>query len=293
MIRCLRRAAVLSVVLLTAAASAQGRFFSSNGVAIHYVDRGTGEPVVLVHGQGGTLQDWIDSGVLQSLATDHRVIALDCRGHGKSGKPHDARHYGREMAFDVVRLLDHLGIPKAHLVGYSMGAQIAAQLLALYPHRFLTATLGGAAGRFRRTTRTEQLEEQIASEIEQHGVSGTLISLLTPSNQPKPTEEELKKLSDAALADADQDRHALAALVRSRRDQVITPAQAAAVTVRTLGLAGREDPALADLQELKKLRPTLKIVVIDGASHGDAMTRPEFAAAIRAFISAEGLTPAR
>ncbi|MEJ7767187.1 MAG: alpha/beta fold hydrolase [Chitinophagaceae bacterium] len=134
---------------------AQDKFFNSNGLQIHYLEQGTGVPVVLVHGRGGSLQSWIDSGVLLNLAKDHRVIALDCRGHGKSSKPHDPKQYGQEMALDILRLLDHLAIGKAHIIGYSLGGNITAQLLVIHPERFLTATLAGAAGRFQWTAKDD------------------------------------------------------------------------------------------------------------------------------------------
>ena len=64
-----------------------------------------------------------------ALAASYRVIAMDARGHGLSGKPHDPAQYGPEMGLDVVRLLDHLGLRRAHILGYSMGAHIVAQLV--------------------------------------------------------------------------------------------------------------------------------------------------------------------
>src|SRR4029453_9374545 len=105
-------------------------FFDSTGVRIRYVDQGQGPPVVLVHGYTGNIErHWIATGVFANLVKDHRVIALDCRGHGKSGKPTDPKAYGAEMAQDIVRLLDHLKIRRAHVVGFSMGAMIAGRLL--------------------------------------------------------------------------------------------------------------------------------------------------------------------
>jgi pimeloyl-ACP methyl ester carboxylesterase len=80
------------------------------------------------------------------LSHDYRVIALDCRGHGKSGKPTDENQYGMEMVNDIVRLMDHLGIEKAHIVGYSMGGSIALKMLTVRPERFLTAVIGGSTG---------------------------------------------------------------------------------------------------------------------------------------------------
>jgi pimeloyl-ACP methyl ester carboxylesterase len=76
---------------------------------------------------------------------EFQLIAVDLRGHGKSDKPHDKDKYGPEMAEDVVRLLDHLKLPKAHLVGYSMGAYVAGGVAAKYPDRVLSVVYGGQA----------------------------------------------------------------------------------------------------------------------------------------------------
>src|SRR5262245_60178433 len=101
--------------------------FDSNGVKIRYTDQGKGEPVLLIHGFGANAEmQWALPGVVKDLAKDYRVIAYDNRGHGKSDKPHDPKKYGAEMVEDAVRLLDHLKIKKAHVVGYSMGAIITA-----------------------------------------------------------------------------------------------------------------------------------------------------------------------
>jgi pimeloyl-ACP methyl ester carboxylesterase len=206
-----RRAVTIVCLALwpAAIALAQDQFFDSNGVRIRYADRGAGDVIVLVHGNGSSLEGWIDSGVLPDLARSYRVVALDARGHGKSGKPHDAKAYGREMGLDVVRLMDHLQIRRAHIVGYSMGASITAQLLTSHAERFVTATLGGAAGRFRWTAEDTARSEQEASEKERECVSRTQISRLAPVNQPKPSEEEIQRLSAACMADPGQDRFAL------------------------------------------------------------------------------------
>ena len=79
---------ILCVALTATVGFAQEKFFDSKGVKIHYTEQGAGEPIVLVHGQGGSIESWVNSGVLQSLSRDYRVIALDSRGHGMSDKPH-------------------------------------------------------------------------------------------------------------------------------------------------------------------------------------------------------------
>jgi pimeloyl-ACP methyl ester carboxylesterase/creatinine amidohydrolase/Fe(II)-dependent formamide hydrolase-like protein len=275
------------------AKGAPGKSFDAAGVEIHYVEKGQGEPVVLLHGIGGSLQSWINAGVFEKLAVDHRVIAFDARGHGKSGKPHDPKKYGREMPLDVVRLLDHLGIKQAHLVGYSMGAGTTSQLLTMHPERVITATLAAGAGRFDFSADDARGAEQEASERERECVSRTLMARLAPPGTPPATDEAIKKASAACFADTTQDSRAIAAVTRARGETVVDPKKAAAVTVPTLGIVGTLDPAAASLDRLKKMRPSLQLVRVEGAVHGSAaptglMRQQQFVDALRAFIASRG-----
>jgi pimeloyl-ACP methyl ester carboxylesterase len=121
------------------------RSFDSNGVKIAYFVQGSGEPVVLIHGWLSSAGiNWALPGISDLLSRHFRVIALDVRGHGLSDKPTNADSYGPELVEDIVRLLDHLEIRKAHIVGYSMGGIIAANFLAKHPDRALSGLLGGA-----------------------------------------------------------------------------------------------------------------------------------------------------
>src|SRR5262245_8695747 len=105
------------------AALSEDRFFESNGVKIRYVVEGQGEAVLLIHGVSADLErNWGGPGVFGALSKNYRTIAYDNRGHGKSDKPYDPTKYGKEMVEDAARLLDHLDIKRAHVVGYSMGA---------------------------------------------------------------------------------------------------------------------------------------------------------------------------
>jgi pimeloyl-ACP methyl ester carboxylesterase len=141
--------AILLLCTIAAGAAAQppsdGWFTASDGVKLHYLELGQGSPVILIHGYGGDARyRWFDSGVAQHLARNHRVLALDCRGHGKSDKPRDPNAYGPRMAGDVVALMDHLGIARAHVHGYSMGGGIVTELLDRQPDRIVTASYGGS-----------------------------------------------------------------------------------------------------------------------------------------------------
>jgi pimeloyl-ACP methyl ester carboxylesterase len=284
--RLLGLAAILILSPMLNAAPEQS--FVSNGVRIHFATKGSGMPIVLIHGRGESLDSWMANGVFQELAKDHHVIALDCRAHGTSGRPHDPAQYGREMALDVVRLLDHLQIFQAHVIGYSMGAMIASQLITLHPDRFVSAVLGGGAGRLQWTGEDEKFYEQAAHEAEQYGFSPSISLRIAPPGTPPMTAEEIAKRSAIELAKPGADGKALAAMTRSFRDQVITPAQAAAVRLPTLGIAGAEDPMVNELKKLQGYRPSMPLIVIEGATHGgtrDVRKRPEFVAAVRKFIS--------
>ena len=125
-------------------------YFSSGGVRIAYFDQkpenGEGMPVVLVHGFASTHRvNWIDTSWVSTLnRAGYRVIALDNRGHGQSDKLYDPEAYDPEiMARDVIALLDHLHIPRADLIGYSMGARISAMAALRFPERVRAVILGG------------------------------------------------------------------------------------------------------------------------------------------------------
>lgn len=123
------------------------QFFSSAGVRLRYIEAGTGpDPVILLHDSGSSIeQQWIETNIMPSLVEQgiFRVIAMDLRGHGRSDKP--AGGLGAEAARDVVRLMEHLGIARAHLVGYGVGATLATYLSTVSPERLITMTLGGGA----------------------------------------------------------------------------------------------------------------------------------------------------
>ena len=140
---------VLTAVLacargLPAADTPKSEKFDSGGVQIHYLVAGQGQPVVLIHGLNASAElNWNLPGVVAELAKDHQVIALDLRGHGRSDKPQGDDAYGLAVVEDVVRLLDHLHVQRAHVVGYSLGGMVALKLMAEHPERVISGTLGG------------------------------------------------------------------------------------------------------------------------------------------------------
>ena len=149
-------------------------YFDSDGVQIYFEEHGKGEPVVLVHGFASRAEHNWGAGWFDPLAQHYRVVALDCRGHGKSGKPHDSAAYaGETMGDDVIRLMDHLGIKRTLIMGYSMGGRIVTGLLMLHPERLRAAVLGGigaasaSAPSFDRKPIVDALLAKDISEVKQ------------------------------------------------------------------------------------------------------------------------------
>ena len=120
-----------------------GFFTTTDGIKIHYLLLGdTGSWVVLIHGYSDSAQRmWFNTGIAPELAKRHRVVAIDNRNHGQSDKPQPG---GSGRAQDVVELMNHLAIDRAHIHGYSMGGGITGQLLGMIPDRFITAGFGGS-----------------------------------------------------------------------------------------------------------------------------------------------------
>jgi pimeloyl-ACP methyl ester carboxylesterase len=261
--------------------AAEENFFDSNGVKIHYLVEGQGEPVLLIHGFTSSIQgQWAVPGVLKALAQDYRVIALDNRGHGQSDKPHDPKQYGPEMVEDAVRLLDHLRIDKAHVVGYSMGGTIACKLLVTHPDRLLSVTLGGSGGL--RAGAVPRRFDELADSLEQGKGFGPLVEALTPAGRPRPTEEQMKQIN--LRLGSSNDTKALAAVIRGMKELGVTDDRLKSNRVPTLALIGEIDPLKAGVDDLKARLPDLRVVVIGGADHITAFARPVFIKELKGFL---------
>lgn len=285
--RTLLLAGVASSVAVTGCATARSgtsarRSFNSAGVEISYLQAGEGETVVLAHGfSSSAQQQWVDTGVFQKLAARYRVFALDGRGHGASGKPHDAAQYGPQAAADAIRMLDHIGQAQGHIVGYSLGAILSGYQVTQTPQRFKTCVLAGATPRFRWTAEDQRKLDIEADEMEQ-GSKKSQILRLWPKDKPQPTDAQIREMSARDLAG--QDYRALAASRRGGSRALVTPAQVAAIRVPTLGIVGTSDPYLAEFNAMKAMNPAIELVTIEGASHATAPGRPELAAAVLDFL---------
>ena len=264
-------------------ALAQDKFFTSNGVRLRFVEQGTGEAVVLLHGQGGFVEaSWQETGVFGALARRYRVIALDQRGYGKSDKPHEPSAYGSEMGEDVVRLLDHLGIKRAHVVGASMGARITSWLVVNRPERLITATLG-ASTYYVDTPEQRRTFEERAKQAES-GITGEETTEAIKRGNPGWTDAQVTEYVSRRASM--NDPRAVAANYRGTPGLFISEVALSATKVPVLHVVGSLDTGLGASRQLKdKVLPSTELVVMPGANHIETLRRKEFVESVEMFLS--------
>ena len=119
---------------------------ADDGVRIHYEVEGEGQPLVLLHGFSRRLERWRETGYVDRLRNDFRLVLIDLRGFGESDKPTNREAYdNRQRVLDVGAVLTDAGIQRAHLFGYSMGAIVGMSAAIYQPQRFASFVLGGAS----------------------------------------------------------------------------------------------------------------------------------------------------
>ena len=234
---------------------------------IRYVEQGAGDPVIMLHGYTGTLdRHFIGNGVFANVAKDHRAIAMDLRGHGKSGKPHEPTAYGDELAKDVIRLMDHLKIQRAHIVGYSLGAMIAGRLVSTHPDRLASvAYIGQHPHREISSVEAKFIDDSI-KELEGDLPFRSLAVAIQPVGQPMPSDDELRKA--VAPLVAANDIKALAAMWRGGAFLLTTDAALKAAKFPMIEIIGTLDSAVSEVPSLRRTHPQIKMLVLEGATHG-------------------------
>ena len=279
-------AAFLAFSLSPQPAVAADDVFESNGVKIHYVTAGKGEPIVLLH---GWMSDAVMWGPLDTnpATKEYQLVAVDLRGHGKSDKPHDPDKYGPEMAEDVVRLLNHLKLPKAHLVGYSMGAIVAGRVAATHPDRVLSVVYGGQAPILASKVKADAREIEVFAKAVEAGTGlGPYLTEFMPTDKPKLTAEQADAL--AKVLYAGKDVKAFAAAGRGIKYLDVTEDGLKKCTAPILFVHGSKeaDATKQRAAAITKLLGRGEIKVIEGADHMTTLTNPEFGKTIEGFLRA-------
>ena len=133
----------------------QGRFIDVDGVRLHYIDRGSGTTIVLLHGNGSMIQDFESSGVLETAARKYRVIAFDRPGFGYSTRPRGIVWTADAQAELIHRALGQMGVQRATVLGHSWGASVALGLAMKYPQTVVGLVL--ASGYYYPSVRADVL----------------------------------------------------------------------------------------------------------------------------------------
>jgi pimeloyl-ACP methyl ester carboxylesterase len=250
--------------------------FDSDGVDIAFLDTGGGgdnPPVLLVHGFASNVEtNWVNTGWVTFLTRDgYRVVALDNRGHGQSQKLYELVDYGAPlMAEDARRLLDHIGIKNANVIGYSMGARISAFLALTHPDRVARVVFGGLGINMVR------------------GMAGTgpiARALEAPSLEDvtNPTARTFRAFAEQTKSDL----KALAACIRSSRAP-ITAEMVGQITAPVLVAVGDQDVIGGSAEELAKIVPGARAFTIAGKDHNRAVGDRTFKDEVLAFFEGRG-----
>jgi pimeloyl-ACP methyl ester carboxylesterase len=245
------------------------RKFKSDGVLLAFHDIGEGEPVLLIHGFGTTAEiNWIRSGWVDELVSSgRRVLALDLRGHGESEKLYDPSGYRMtDAAEDAYRLLDHLAVGDADVVGYSMGARIAALLAVHHPRQVRSLTLGGMG---------RSLVEGLPPSL---GVAEAL-----EAASPDEIEDERGRLFRQFADRTGGDLKALAACMRAARE-AIEPEALARLPMPILLAIGENDTIAGPIAEVAPFLLQAEFYEIPGRDHMRAVNDPAFRARVLAFL---------
>jgi pimeloyl-ACP methyl ester carboxylesterase len=244
--------------------------FNSDGVEIAFDIQGEGAPVLLIHGFASNSRvNWGETGWIRFLSENGRkVITIDNRGHGESEKLYDSSKYSAMvMASDAGNLLKHLGIASADVIGYSMGARIAAIMLINHPDKVRRAVLGGLASRMIS------------------GVPGSaeIAEALEASDLADVTHPVGRAFRIFAMRTGG-DLQALAACIRSSRAK-IKPEALAQVKRPVLIVAGDRDELAGDIEPLVEAIPGARGVHLPGKDHMSAVGDLKFKQETLAFLS--------
>ena len=245
--------------------------FSSGDVSIAYEVEGEGQPILLIHGFSATAEDnWVRTGWVQALTRARfKVVRFDLRGHGRSGKLHDPADYGiAKHTADALALLDHLGIAKADLMGFSMGAGIAMRLAAYHGERFGLVVLAGVGGK----------------ALEPASSFGTKTAEALEAADPGTIEDRTAKAFRLYAENLGQDLKSIAACARAPREGSAADLLPL-IRNRSLVIAGARDDLAGDPHALSELMADARAEIIPGTDQMFARPNPMFKGAVMDFLT--------
>jgi pimeloyl-ACP methyl ester carboxylesterase len=260
----------------------EGRYFESADIRLHYTDEGAGEVVILLHGFAVNSDlNWRRSGILDELSERFRVVALDLRGHGLSDKPHALEAYGLALVSDVKRLVDHLGLERVHLVGYSLGGFIALKLAALNPASVQSTVLIGAGWESPDNSAFFAAIPRLQQRLTQGHSIGPLSEYLGGGREAPSL---LHAGSVHLMTGYFNDPYALAAMLGSLPQLTVTEAELRAIRGPVLAIVGQHDPFRTGAAALCGRLGDFRMVVVDGTDHVRLAFKDETIASLQQFL---------
>jgi pimeloyl-ACP methyl ester carboxylesterase len=256
-----------------ALALAPDQQFTADGVTLRYRETGSGDAVVLIHGYSAALESML--GVARALPQTHRMVALDVRGFGRSTKFAEPARFGQLMVDDVIRLMDHLRIPRAHVVGHSMGALIAANVAARYPGRVISASL--VAGPFYADAAAFSKESAPwIADLESGGGLANFMKWLFPAMKP-----EMAGMVNAQAMKGN-DLGSLIGVMKSLPAMAVNGLPTGGS--KALLIAGTGDPLHPLSVAFARQSPGAQLVEVPNADHVGVITNATAVAAMRAHL---------
>lgn len=253
-----------------------------NGVRIHYTDDGTGEPVVLVHGFAiNSDLNWRKNGIISELSRHFRVIAMDLRGHGLSGKPHSAEEYRLHMVEDIGALLNHLRIENAHIVGYSLGGFVALKFARMHPDRVRTLSALGSGWEQPEESQFLQELNKLAQRLERGKGVEPIISHI--GDNPRHT-GFLHTITVKILTGYFNDPLALAGVLRGIPELKLTREDIQQLHMPICLIVGEHDPLRRGAERLKSEVPHAQLTIIYRSDHVTAPMKKEFIETLIRFL---------
>ena len=237
---------------------------TADNIEIYFEVVGQGIPLVMLHGFMNTLAE---NDKWAPLLPGYQLILPDARGHGRSGKPRDPSAYTlAKRTSDVIALLDHLGIQKAHCMGYSMGGWVSLGLAATYPERFYAMIAGGIGPDALNPESSRMWREPMVTAMK-GGMENYCREVEAAEKRTMSAEERAFYLA--------QDHKALVAML-SLEEEIDFRHTLANSSADLLMYVGELDMHHDSAKELCARLPHAHFLSIPGRDHGSAAEPPDF-----------------
>ncbi len=254
-----------------------------NGVNLYYEEHGDGVPLIMAHGGGGSLLQFMHQ--VPHFSKKHRVVVFDGRGHGRSDSPQSG-YSMKIFSEDILRLMDILCLEKAVLIGLTMGAMVGLQFALDHPDRLHAMVLVGVSEGGRETMKerfemSAQIAEMQGMEMLAEGFCSVVFSPWFQEEKRDQVENFKKSMKGASP-------HGYAQTIRALANRPLVQDRLGGIQTRTLVVVGEDDVTefpLEDAELFSRGIPKAELFRIPRAGHLACIEQPEvFNARVDRFL---------